>query len=42
MVDAIAGVDRRNKVVATAKGTVNRVKNAGKQLTSQVSSCVKK
>ena len=29
MVDAIAGVDRRNKVVATEKGAVNRVKNAG-------------
>ena len=38
MVDAIAGVDRRNNVAAKAKGAVNRVKNAGKQLSNRVSS----
>ena len=38
MVDAIAGVDRRNKVAAKAKGAVNWVKNAGKQLSNRVSS----
>ena len=42
MVDAIAGVDRQNKVAAKAKGAVNRVKNAGKQLSNQVSSSGKR